>query len=73
LAIGAELLLGQVKVTEVEPVHTMGLMPIQVKGFLKEMLTAFSAQVGGDGVTQFEIQKELSPDCCPTRPCPLHK
>jgi hypothetical protein len=36
----------------------MGLMPVQVKGFLKEMLTAFSAQVGGDGVTQFEIQKE---------------
>ncbi len=71
-AIGAELWLGQVKVAQIEPVHTMGLMPVQVKGFLKEILTAFSAQMGGVGVTQFEIQKELSPDCCPIRPCPLH-
>jgi hypothetical protein len=71
-AIGAELWLGQCKVAEIEPVHTMGLMPVQVKGFLKEILTAFSTQVGGAGVVQFEIQKELSPDCCPIRPCPLH-
>jgi hypothetical protein len=71
-AIGAELWLGQNKVAQIEPVHTMGLMPVQVKGFLKEILTAFSAQIGGAGVVQFEIQKELSPDCCPIRPCPLH-
>jgi hypothetical protein len=70
-AIGAELWLGQVKVAEIEPVHTMGLMPVQVKGFLKEILTAFSGQV--PGVNQFEVQKELSPDCCPIRPCPLHQ
>jgi hypothetical protein len=72
-AIGAELWLGQVKVAQIEPVHTMGLMPVQVKGFLKEILTAFSGQVSGGGVTQFEVQKELSPDCCPIRPCPLHE
>jgi hypothetical protein len=71
-AISAELWLGQSKIAEIEPVHTMGLMPVQIKGFLKEILTAFSAQVGGAGVVQFEIQKELSPDCCPIRPCPLH-
>jgi hypothetical protein len=71
-AIGAELWLGQSKIAEIEPVHTMGLMPVQVKGFLKEILTAFSAQVGGARLVQFEIQKELSPDCCPIRPCPLH-
>lgn len=71
-AIGAELWLGQSKIAEIEPVHTMGLMPAQVKGFLKEILTAFSGQVTGGGVTQFEVQKELSPDCCPIRPCPLH-
>jgi hypothetical protein len=70
-AIGAELWLGQSKVAQIEPVHTMGLMPAQIKVFLKEILTAFSAQV--PGVTQFEVQKELSPDCCPIRPCPLHK
>jgi hypothetical protein len=70
-AIGAELWLGQGKIAEIEPVHTMGLMPAQIKVFLKEILTAFSAQVSG--VTQFEAQKELSPDCCPIRPCPLHQ
>jgi hypothetical protein len=70
-AIGAELWLGQVKVAQIEPVHTMGLMPAQIKAFLKEVLMAFSVQV--PGVTQFEVQKELSPDCCPIRPCPLHQ
>jgi hypothetical protein len=69
-AIGAELWLGQSKVAQIEPVHTMGLMPAQIKVFLKEILTAFSGQV--PGVNQFEVQKELSPDCCPIRPCPLH-
>ena len=71
-AIGAELWLGQSKIAEIEPVHTMGLMPAQIKGFLKEILTAFSGQMAGGDVTQFEVQKELSPDCCPIRPCPLH-
>jgi hypothetical protein len=71
-AISADLWLGQVKVAEIEPVHTMGLMPAQIKVFLKEVLTAFSGQVPGGSVTQFEVQKELSPDCCPIRPCPLH-
>jgi hypothetical protein len=71
-AIGAELWLGQSKVAQIEPVHTMGLMPAQIKVFLKDILTAFSGQVPGGGVTQFEVQKELSPDCCPIRPCPLH-
>jgi hypothetical protein len=70
-AIGAELWLGQSKVAQIEPVHTMGLMPAQIKVFLKEILTAFSGQV--PGVNQFEVQKELSPDCCPIRPCPLHQ
>jgi hypothetical protein len=46
-AIGAELWLGQVKVAEIEPVHTMGLMPVQVKGFLKEILTAFRGKCLG--------------------------
>ena len=71
-AIGAELWLGQSKIAEIAPVHTMGLMPAQIKGFLKEILTAFSGQMAGGDVTQFEVQKELSPDCCPIRPCPLH-
>ncbi len=69
-AIGAELWLSQRKIAKIEPVHTMGLMPAQIKEFLKEILTAFSGQVSG--VTQFEVQKELSPDYCPIRPCPLH-
>jgi hypothetical protein len=72
-AIGAELWLGQSKVAQIEPVHTMGLMPAQIKVFLKDILTAFSGQVPEGGVTQFEVQKELSPDCCPIRPCPLHQ
>jgi hypothetical protein len=71
-AIGAELWLGQSKVAQIETVHTMELMPAQIKVFLKEILTAFSGQVTGGGVTQFEVQKELSPECCPLRPCPLH-
>jgi hypothetical protein len=70
-AIGAELWLGQNKIAMIEPVHTLGLAPAQVKAFLKEILAAFSQQVGGNDVTQFEMQKELSPDCCPIRPCPL--
>jgi hypothetical protein len=69
-AIGAELWLGQNKIAQIAPIHTMGLMPAQIKVFLKEILTAFSGQVSG--VTQFEVQKELSLDCCPIRPCSLH-
>jgi hypothetical protein len=71
-AIGAELWLGQSKVAKIEPVHTMGLMPAQIKVFLKDILKALSGEVPGGSVTQFEVQKELSPDCCPIRPCPLH-
>jgi hypothetical protein len=70
-AIGAELWLGQDKVAEIEPVHTMGLLPAQVKAFLKEVLAAFSRQVGSN-ITQFEVQTERSPQACPIRPCPLH-
>jgi hypothetical protein len=72
-AIGAELWLGQSKIAQIEPVHTMGLIPAQIKVFLKEILTAFSGQVTGDGVAQLEVQKKLSPNCCPIRPCPLHQ
>jgi hypothetical protein len=64
-AIRAELWLGQSRIAQIQPVHTMGLMPAQIKAFLKDILTAFSGQVPGGGVTQFEVQKELSPDCCP--------
>jgi hypothetical protein len=71
--IGAELWLGQSRIAQIQPVHTIGLMPAQIKAFLKDILTAFSDQVPGGGVTQFEVQKELSPDCCPIRPCPLHQ
>jgi hypothetical protein len=70
-AIGAELWLGQDKIAEIEPVHTLGLMPAQVKAFLKEVLVTFSSQ-GGTSVLQFEVQTERSPQACPIRPCPLH-
>ncbi|HEY9828904.1 MAG TPA: hypothetical protein V6D19_26090 [Stenomitos sp.] len=71
-AIGAELWLGQTKVAEIEPVHTMGLMPAQVKAFLKEILMAFSQQAG-TALVHFEVQQERSHECCPIRPCPLHQ
>jgi hypothetical protein len=71
-AIGAELWLGQNKVAQIEPVHTMGLLPAQVKAFLKEVLVSFSRQAGSS-ITQFEVQTELSPQACPIRPCPLHE
>jgi hypothetical protein len=70
-AIGAELWLGQRKVAEIEAIHTMGLLPAQVKTFLKEVLVTFSQQVGSN-ITQFEVQTERSPQACPVRPCPLH-
>jgi hypothetical protein len=71
-AVGAELWLGQNKVAEIEPVHTMGLLSAQVKASLKEVLVAFSLQAGSS-VTQFEVQTERSPQACPIRPCPLRE
>ena len=43
-AIGAELRKGDVVVSKIEPVHAQGLSAGQVKGFLKEVLSAFSEQ-----------------------------
>ena len=42
--IGAELRKGDVVVAKIEPVHAQGLSAAQVKGFLKEVLSAFSEQ-----------------------------
>jgi hypothetical protein len=70
-AIGAELRLGHQVVAKIESVHAQGLSAAQVKGFLRDVLSAFSVQAGED-LGKFEVQQERSPKLCPIHPCPLH-
>ncbi|MGB8700841.1 MAG: hypothetical protein WCD18_15600 [Thermosynechococcaceae cyanobacterium] len=63
-AIGAELRVGDRVVARIEPIHAQGLSAAQVKGFLREVLLAFSVQAGED-LGKFEVQQELSPGLCP--------
>lgn len=69
-AVGAELWVGEKKAVVIEPVHTLGMTGSQVKGYLHQVLQAFSQQ---QGVTleKFETQVELDPGTCPITPCPL--
>jgi hypothetical protein len=69
-AIGAELRLGDRLIVRIEPVHTQGLSPSQVKGFLKQVLQAFSGQAGEE-LLKFDVQQEQSPHLCPIQGCPL--
>jgi hypothetical protein len=63
-AIGAELRMGDRVVARIDPVHTQGLSAAQVKGFLREVLAAFSGQ-SGEVLEKFDVQQERSPDRCP--------
>ena len=63
-AIGAELRKGDVIVAKIELVHAQGLSAAQVKGFLKEVLSAFSEQAG-ESLGKFDVQQERSPGLCP--------
>jgi hypothetical protein len=63
-AIGAELRLGELVVVKIEPVHAQGLSAAQVKGFLREILIAFSVQAAED-LGKFDVQQERSPGLCP--------
>jgi hypothetical protein len=67
-AIGAELRKGDQVVAKIEPIHTQGLSPAQVKGFLKQVLQAFSEQAGVE-LGKFEVQQERSPGMCPIQGC----
>ena len=63
-AIGAELRKGEQVVAKIEPVHAQGLSAAQAKGFLREVLSAFSVQAG-ESLGKFEVQQERSPGLCP--------
>ena len=63
-AIGAELRKGDAVVAKIEPVHAQGLLAAQVKGFLKEVLSAFSVQAG-ESLGKFDVQQERSLGLCP--------
>ncbi len=63
-AIGAELRLGDRVVARIDPVHAQGLSAAQVKGFLREVLEAFSQQADED-LGKFAVQQERSPMLCP--------
>jgi hypothetical protein len=63
-AIEAELRMGDRVVAKIEPVHAQGLSAVQVKGFLREVLAAFSVQ-SGEELAKFDVQQERSPGCCP--------
>ena len=63
-AIGAELRKGDVVVSKIEPVHAQGLSAAQAKGFLREVLSAFSEQAG-ESLGKFDVQQERSPGLCP--------
>jgi hypothetical protein len=69
-AIGAELRQGDLVVAKIEPVHAQGLTAVQVKGFLREVLSAFSVQAG-ESLSKFDVQQERSPGLCPIQDCPL--
>lgn len=69
-AVGAELWVGQQKVAEIEPVHTLGMTGSQVKAYLRQVLGVFS-QHQGVALERFEAQVELDPSTCPISPCPL--
>lgn len=69
-AVGAELWVGEKKVAVVEPVHTLGMTGSQVKGYLRQVLHAFSQQQRVV-LEKFETQVELDPGICPITPCPL--
>lgn len=63
-AVGAELRMGDRVVARIEPVHTKGLSAAQVKGFLREVLAAFSAHAR-EKIEKFDVQQERSPGRCP--------
>jgi hypothetical protein len=69
-AIGAELRKGDQVVAKIEPIHAQGLSAAQVKGFLKEVLLAFSRQAGVE-LGKFDVQQERSPGMCPIQECSL--
>ncbi|NJK52156.1 MAG: hypothetical protein HC936_03790 [Leptolyngbyaceae cyanobacterium SU_3_3] len=60
-------------IARIEPIHTRGLKPAQIRGFMQELLQAFSGQLEGVTLDKFEVQKELSPDLCPIQDCLLHQ
>ena len=63
-AIGAEMRKSDQVIAKIEPVHAQGLSAAQVKGFLKEVLSAFSEQAG-ESLAKFDVQQERSPGLCP--------
>ncbi|MGB8701465.1 MAG: hypothetical protein WCD18_18785, partial [Thermosynechococcaceae cyanobacterium] len=63
-AIGAELRMGDRLVARIETIHAQGLSAAQVKGFLRDVLLAFSVQAGDD-LGKFDVQQERSPGMCP--------
>jgi hypothetical protein len=52
-------------IAQIEPIHTKGLKPAEVTGFMQDVLQGFSGQLEGVTLDKFEVQKELSPDLCP--------
>lgn len=70
-AIGAELWLGQEKVSMLQPMHCLGLTSKQVSVYLQEILQAFSIKTEVP-ISKFAAQVELHPSNCSIKPCPLH-
>jgi hypothetical protein len=70
-AIAAEAWQGTQKVLKVEPMHCMGLTPIQVVGVMTEILKACSSELGVE-ITKFVNKVELHPSECKIVNCPLN-
>ncbi|AFY97203.1 hypothetical protein [Chamaesiphon minutus] len=68
-AIAAEVWQGTQKVLKVEPMHCMGLTPVQVVGVMTEILKACSSELGVE-LTKFTSKVELHPSQCPISSCP---
>lgn len=72
-ALGAELWVGQRKVSVIGPVHTLAWTEADVKSFWRSVLETFSKKVPGKVIRGFEDNLNIPPSRCPIRPCPLHE
>lgn len=71
-AIAAELWVGGEKKAIAQAVHCFGWTGSQVRQYSREILQAFSGQLGDALLDRFETTVEHHPQQCPIRPCPLH-
>ncbi|MGB6294696.1 MAG: hypothetical protein WBF90_00770 [Rivularia sp. (in: cyanobacteria)] len=68
-AIGAEIWQGQQLQAKVQPIHCVGMVKSQILSYVNKMLEVLGTNYG---IKKFASLERLSPDRCPTRPCPHH-